>query len=254
MMICSNGHETAEGSRFCEECGLITVPGDTELCPHGHINPPHRKFCGDCGAPIAPPTPPESGGPTGRWMVDPTYRHHFRYVDEGAWTEHVADIGNGTFGVDPPPRAGRSKGRTLTDILTGGVLLVLIVGAISAATIFFSQSNEAATDLRQAEVIAGPTAVPPAEFLPTPTTLRPFAVIGAPCVPNSVNGVQRNGAPAYCELLEGTDLYMWSMYWGVIRSPFNENTDPSERETPGVAVCMMQLNLPRQACIAQMPR
>lgn len=253
MMICPNGHETSEDVRFCGECGILTEP-DTQLCAHGHINPGQRKFCGDCGAPIAPPVASVPNGSAGRWAADPTYRHQFRYIIGTTWTQHVADIGDGTFGIDRPPRSERSRARTATDILIGVILLILIVGAVSAVALLFSRSVQAApANVEGQQSVSRPTAVPPAQFLPTPTTFRPLAVIGAPCTPSSVNGVQTDGSIAYCEFLADSNTYMWSMYWGEIESPYSPDEDLSERENPNIAVCMMQTGLTRQACRAQIP-
>lgn len=253
MIICANGHETSEDLRFCDQCGILTVP-DTALCAYGHINPHRHKFCGECGAPITAPTAAGPGEPTGRWTVDPSYRHHFRYLHDGTWTEHVADIGDGALGTDPAGTKQRARGRAPADILVGVVLLVLIVGAVSAAALFFSRSTQAAaTNVQGQQSAAHPTAVPPAEFLPTPTTFRPLAVIGAPCSPSTVNGVQKNGAIAYCELLEESNTHMWSMYWGVIESPYAPDEDPNARENPNIAVCMKQTGLSREACVAELP-
>lgn len=254
MMTCANGHHNPDELRFCGECGIPTLP-DTELCAYGHVNPDQHKFCGDCGAPIAPPLQTGFEESTGRWAVDPTYRHHFRYLDGDTWTQHVADIGDGIFGFDPPPRSRWLRSGTWIGLAAGVVILVLVVGAISAAAITFSRPDQADSDIVQTQQsVAHPTAVPPAQYLPTPTTFRPLAVVGAPCPPSSINGVQKDGSIAYCEMLEETNTYMWSMYPGAIDSPYPPDTPPNQREDPGIAVCMMQRVLPREACVAELPR
>lgn len=254
MMTCANGHENPDDPRFCGECGISTL-ADPKLCVYGHINHRQRNFCGDCGAPLTSPVAADSEGTTGRWAVDPTGRHQFRYLEGDAWTHHVADIGNGTFGVDPPLRSQRSRTGTWVGLAAGVAVLLLVVSAISAAAITFSRPGQADPDVvRAQQSVAHPTAVPPAQYLPTPTAFRPLAVIGAPCPPGSINGVQSDGSIAYCELLEETNTYMWSMYPGTIDSPYPPGTPPDEREDPGIAVCMMQNVLPRAACVAQLPK
>lgn len=254
-MTCANGHETSAALRFCGECGIPILP-ETELCASGHINPRQNKFCGDCGAPVAPPAAAGIDGSTGRWTVDPTHRHHFRYLKGTAWTQHVADVGDGTIGIDPLPRSSSSRAETWAGILIGVILLILVVGAISAAAVMFSGSDQASPDAMQAQPsVAHPTGVPPAQYLPTPTAFRPLAVIGAPCPPSSVNGVQKDGAIAYCEPLgDDHNIYMWSMYPGAIESPYSPETPLRERDDLSIAVCMMQRVLPREACVAELPR
>lgn len=252
MVTCANGHPCRDDLRFCGECGIPISP-HTALCAYGHINPEENTFCGDCGAPVAPPVLTRSKQTHGRWMVDPTSRHQFRYLAGSRWTHHVADIGEGSLSVDPVPRAWRSQAASRAG-LVAAVVLALLVAAVAIAGATFSRLGQAAQPSPEGQpAVAVPTAVPPAEYLPTPTTARPFAIIGAPCSPTSVNGVQRDGTPAYCEPLEGTTTYLWSMYWGPIESPYPPGTPAADREDPSIAVCMAQRDLTRQACIAELP-
>lgn len=250
-MICPNGHESPGSHPFCRVCGVPLLL-DQKLCANGHLNAEKAQYCVDCGSPVAPPQGPGIGGSSGRWRLDPTRRHHFRYFNGVEWTKHVADVGAGKLGIDPKPRR-RSASRT--DILVGLVLLILIVGVISATSLMFSRSTPAASGASGAQGpgVAPSTAAPPAQYLPTPTTYRPFAVIGAPCPPDSINGVQKHGTVAYCEFLPDSQSYMWSMYPGAIESPYDPAVPASEREEPSIAVCMMQRGLTREACVAELP-
>jgi hypothetical protein len=253
-VTCANGHESPDDQDFCGECGIPTVPGMV-LCAHGHINPGHHKFCGDCGAPIVPPVAADSAESTGRWTVDPTCKHQFRYRVGNTWTQHVADIGDGTFSVDPPPRARRSYTETWVGIAAGVVIVVLIVGAISATAISFSGNNKVARETinQPQQAVLPPAAVPPAQYPPAPSRGRPLAVIGGSCPADSINGVTTDGSTAYCELLPDTNTYMWSVYPGAIDSPYPPGTDPSQREDPGIAVCMAQTQQSRTQCDADLP-
>jgi ribosomal protein L40E len=47
-MLCSNGHESPEGSRFCVVCGSSLA----STCPNGHAIPGDVKYCGVCGSAI----------------------------------------------------------------------------------------------------------------------------------------------------------------------------------------------------------
>lgn len=253
MRTCPNGHDLPDDDHFCGECGALTVR-NAELCAQGHVNSERHKFCGDCGAPLTPPPALGHGDSAGHWWVDPTHRHDFRYFSGSTWTEHVSDVGGGTFGIDPPPPA-RARSRASIDIVIGVIVLIVVVGAISAVALLFSRSGQTAMGNVDAQRSVGPiTAAPPAQFLPTPTTYRPLAVIGAPCTPSAVIGVQKDGNPAYCERLPDSNTYMWSMYWGDIESPYSSDEEPSDREDPNIAVCMMQTGLSREACRAEIPQ
>lgn len=93
---CSLGHESPDGSAFCDECGeplvaaapsttvaadaptVIAVPAGTQQCPScGAVNPAGESFCSNCGqsllgatsaavadAQSMPPAPVSAGSPT----------------------------------------------------------------------------------------------------------------------------------------------------------------------------------------------
>lgn len=66
-MKCPNGHEVADGSRFCNICGA-PIP-QPSVCPNGHVNPEGSRFCNVCGSPIgatapAPQQQPQSASAT----------------------------------------------------------------------------------------------------------------------------------------------------------------------------------------------
>ena len=57
-MVCpACGVASAEGSRFCGDCGAALVL----VCPQcGVQNPPDKRFCRDCGSALDPAQPPAS--------------------------------------------------------------------------------------------------------------------------------------------------------------------------------------------------
>lgn len=61
-MKCPNGHEVADGSRFCNICGA-PIPQHT-VCPNGHVNPEGSRFCNVCGSSIGAPAPVPQPTPT----------------------------------------------------------------------------------------------------------------------------------------------------------------------------------------------
>lgn len=101
---CRNGHNVAEGDRFCPKCGQLI--DDSRHCPNGHVAARHDIFCAICGAEIAdgPTACPQcgiAGGPRaelapGRWRCQvPVMRRGLRMTPQ-APVPHPA--------MSPPPQ------------------------------------------------------------------------------------------------------------------------------------------------------
>ena len=60
MATCANGHQVAEGKKFCGTCGCPTSTDGIEngiTCTNGHPNRPGAKFCRVCGGSFGTPAP-----------------------------------------------------------------------------------------------------------------------------------------------------------------------------------------------------
>lgn len=254
MATCSNGHEISPAQRFCGTCGVATADG-LGVCAQGHPNPESHIFCGQCGAPLVAPA---DSGPGGRWTVDPSFRHQYRFWNGVTWTAHVAD--NGMFGVEAVDRKPKRNADTWLGVAAGLVLVVLVVGAISATAMVLSRNGQPSTaataeqDWPPVLNVEAPATAFPARVPPTETVSRPLAAVGGTCPPGSINGVTADGSIAYCNFLADANSYLWSLYPGDIDSPYPPGTNARDREDPGIAVCMAQTGKSRTACDAQLPK
>lgn len=237
---------------------MVVVPA---ICPVGHINAEHQRFCGDCGAPSIAPAGVASGASGGRWAVDPTGTHQYRYWDSDAWTEHVAD--NGTFSTHPFVKPGRRGFETWIGVAAGTVTLVLLVGAMTDIAMQLSRDAEpSSTPSAQAPVldnspapaavtsVPGPTDSSLAPPEPTPTA----SVIATRCRPNSSNGVTADGSPAYCEPIASTNTYLWSLVQGDIPLPSGVGAGTDQGVNPAVGVCMEQTGRTSTDCLEYLQR
>jgi serine/threonine protein kinase, bacterial len=252
MVTCVNGHENPQNHQFCGECG-VALASSRVTCPHGHIAAKRQRFCGMCGAPVRGPIRSGSGGSDGRWSVDPSARHQYRYWDGTAWTEHVAD--NGTLSTSAPPKTESSTAERWIGVAAGVVTVVLLAGAASAITTQFSGGETARTTTTPAAVAAAPPAPPPAVAPapgPPPDNASPWpvAVIGAACRPNSNNAVTADGSIAYCVNVRETDAYLWSLFPGDLGLPGGQ--DPAA--DPSIAVCAAQTQRTEADCVEYLMR
>lgn len=136
-------------------------------------------------------------------------------------------------------------------VATGLATVVLI--AIAAADVVRSMSSiEASTSSTTETTTEAPVAAPTQSS--PPTDEGPFsdvAVIATPCRPNSNNSFTADGSVAYCEVLQMTDMHMWSLYPGEIPMP------PAVYELardPAVAVCMVQTQRDEADCVTYLER
>lgn len=252
MVTCANGHENPPNHQFCGDCG-IALTSTTVTCPHGHTASKRQHFCGTCGAPVRPPVPAVPGGPDGRWSVDPSARHQYRFWDGTTWTSHVAD--NGKLSTSAPPKTGSSTTERWIGVAAGVVTVVLLAGAASAIATQFSSggTNPSATPAAAAaSPPPAPVVAPPPPPGPAPDAASPWpvAVIGSTCRPNSNNAVTADGSIAYCVTLRDTSTYLWSLFPGAIRLPAGQDpaTDPS------IAVCTAQTQRTDADCAEYLKR
>lgn len=228
------------------------------VCLAGHPNADHQRFCGECGAPLGAPPGVEPETSTGRWSADPTGRHQARFWDGTTWTEHVADVG--TLGADRySPRAGR-RAESWVGIAAGVVTVALLAGA--GADIWVQLSRDAAKQTAAApstatatstlsEAAATSSTEPPAPAPPPdqPPAVRPVAVIATPCLPGSTNGTTADGSVAYCQRLQDSQTYLWSLYPGDIPTPAMQ-----DGEDPAVAICVVQTERTQADCVDYVKR
>lgn len=253
VVSCKNGHDNPESRLFCGECGTPIVP-TVAICVLGHINGKEQQFCGDCGVPIRAPegAGPDSAG--GRWNVDPSGRHQYRYWSSGKWTENIAD--NGRFGIDPFDGGKAWHPETWVGILAGLATIVLVIGA--TVGIASQLSTSASSKSSQASTSAPETAVASPGLPPPPPSAEPIAggvaVIGTPCLPNSSDGVTADGSVAHCETLRATGTTMWSLFAGDVPSPYPPGIDPRSMGEPAVAVCMAQTARTADQCAEYLSR
>lgn len=254
LVTCENGHGNPDDRLFCGDCGVPIVPS-MAICVLGHVNLKDQHFCGDCGVPIRAPAGADHGSSGGRWNVDPSGEHQYRYWNGDKWTENVAD--NGTFSADPFSKAVKWHPETWVGIAAGVVTIVLVVAAMVGIASQLSGRSESASVTESssststtAEASAPPVSVPP----PIDTGIRPPAVIATPCRPNSSVGLTADGSTAYCERLEMTDTFMWSLNQGDIPSPFPVGEDPTRQGDPAIAVCMSQTDRSAAQCVEYLQR
>jgi Protein of unknown function (DUF2510) len=235
-VFCASGHPNPRKHFFCGDCGA-QLYAYTVVCPHGHVNTGDQRYCGHCGAPIFVPADQDGDPTTGRWSVDPTGRHQYRYWDGETWTAHVVD--NATLSNDVTSRTRKWYPDTWVGIAAGLVTVVLITGAISAVAIQFSRNAETPPATMAQPTAGSPpvnSVLPPPPIPPVPASEPPaVAVIGKDCRPNSANSKTGDGSVAFCEPLEDTNTYLWSLYPGQIPTPAS-----SAMGDPAVAVCMEQ--------------
>lgn len=252
MLTCAKGHDNPRDNYFCSECG-IPMMSATTICAQGHIAPRHQNFCGACGAPVKAPVPAAPGAPRGRWGVDPSARHQYRFWDGNVWTEHVAD--NGTLRTSPRPKSGVSSTERWVGIAAGGVTVVLLAGAFSAIATQFSHDDSQ-------RIAAAPVAAPVAPAAPTPPTPSvaappddaapwPVAVIGAACRQGSNDGVTGDGSIAFCVNVRNTESYLWSLFPGPATVSAQSGGQPTN---PSIAVCMDQTERSESDCIDYLKR
>jgi len=259
---CVNGHENPDGQYFCGQCGDQLEP-TVVICAAGHANADDQRFCGECGAPLAAPPGVEQLSATARWSVDPTGRHQYRYWEGDRWTRHVADRGH--FGADRPPKASGRLAESVVALVAGFVTLGLLLGA--AADIWVQLSRDAAkrSGTAQSATPQDSTTPSPSEeaSAPSPTESapqeppgpqeppepRPLAVIATPCLPGSSNGTTADGSVSYCERLQDTDTYFWSLYPGDIPNPrVEDGSDPT------IEICMVQTLRTEPDCLEYLKR
>jgi hypothetical protein len=152
-------------------------------------------------------------------------------------------------------------------IAAGVVTIVLVLCAIvDVGVLLYRQANPAATTTTQpsppqAPVAAPPPAVPPAAPGPEHSAVSTVdsaaglaAVIATPCKPNSSNGLTVDGSVAYCEPLESTDTYLWSLFPGTIPTPSTPGDSQGEQADPAIAVCMTQTGRSQSDCAEYVSR
>lgn len=238
VVSCENGHENPDNRLFCGDCGVAIVPS-MAICVRGHVNTDDQHFCGNCGIPLRPPGGVGSTSPNGRWDVDPSTKHQYRYWDGGKWTAHVAD--NGNFSVAGFSRLGRLHPETWVGIAAGLVTILLVVGAIVGIMVQLSggsgSSAGAPTQTSPSTTAAAQTSTAPSGSATPSVTVDAstpvVAVIGTACRPNSTNATTADGSTAYCQQLPSTRAYMWSLY--PVDIP-----EPAQGVDAAVAVCMEQ--------------
>lgn len=192
---------------------------------------------------------------SGRWNVDPTARHQYRYWDGRAWTEHVVD--NGAFDTDPVPTAEpqrRSRGDVwLPRAAAIGMTAVSALLVVAAFSTLQSIRKSEPTPARKAEPVLGPQTPAPAPQAQQ-TTSQPggVAVIGASCLPASHTSLTADASVAYCEHVQGTEFYVWSLVRGEITYP--TSADPGQSTSPPVAVCMEQTGRSPHDCVEYLKR
>lgn len=260
-VTCTNGHENPPDRQFCGECGTPMV-AIAAMCPVGHVNAEHQRFCGECGAPTVAPDGLADAASGGRWAVDPTGTHQYRYWHGDAWTEHVAD--NGTFSTEPIAKPGRRRFETWISVAAGAVTLVLLVGAMTDIGMQLSRDakpaapqNAPASTTDNAPAPAAVTAASDPSDAATPAPPGPeqaVSVIATLCRPNSSNGVTADGSVAYCERLTSTDTYLWSLFPGDIPLPPGVGLGTDQSVNPAVGVCMAQTGRTSAGCLEYLAR
>lgn len=234
------------------------VPG--VLCAHGHANPEDQRFCSACGIPIAVPVDAQSSSAPGRWNVDPTSRHEYRYWDGDSWTEHVAD--NGNFSSDSPPdsqptpgQGGQDKWMLRVAAVAMTLVSALLVTAAFSTLLSIRRSDTPPTPATMTEPVLTPVlAAPPQESsIPSAPPAAPtdlMAKIGAHCLPNSNTGMTVSGAVAYCAQVQGGDAYVWSLTPGEIPYPLTPDGSPAPPRDIGLIVCTTQTEQSEDDCIS----
>ena len=262
MLTCEKGHSNPDGRRFCGDCGAPILP-TVSICMLGHVNEKGQAFCGECGVPIGAPDGVVAGSSGGRWNVDPSGKHQYRYWDGAEWTDHVAQ--NGTFSTDPFSPPAKSRPETWVGMAAGVATLCLVIGAIVGIAMQLSGSTSSASETQApptTSAVAGPPA-PPVQPSATPPPAVPAAtapgvtlpaVIGTPCRPNSSNSKTGDGSTAYCERLVSAGSYMWSLSPGDIPSPFPAGAGPELLKDPATAVCMAQTDRSSEQCVEYLQR
>lgn len=250
-MTCPNGHDNPVSTLFCRECATQIVA--KTVCVHGHLNEEDNRFCVQCSAPVAAPTPTSSQ--SGRWNVDPTARHQYRYWDGTAWTGHVVD--NGAFDTDAIPTAVQ-RHRSRADVWLPraaaiGMAAVSALLVVAAFSTLQSIRKSEPTPATTAEPLLAPQAPAPApKAQETTSQAAQVAVIGGPCLPAIHKAVTADKSVAYCEHVQGTEFYVWSLVRGEITYP--TSADPSQLTDPPVAVCMEQTGRSPQDCVEYLQR
>jgi uncharacterized protein YlaI len=250
-VTCPNGHDNPVNTLFCRECATQIVA--KTVCIHGHLNEDDNRFCGQCSAPVAAPISTPSR--TGRWNVDPTARHQYRYWDGETWTEHVVD--NGSFESDAVP-APEPRPRTRAEVWLPraaaiGMTVVSALLVIAAFSTLQSIRKSEPTPATTAEPILAPqTTAPASQAQQPPRQPGQVAVIGASCLPASRTAVTGDKSVAYCEHVQGTEFFVWSLVRGEITYP--TSADPSQLTDPPVAVCMEQTGRSPQDCVEYLQR
>jgi hypothetical protein len=187
----------------------------------------------------------------GRWSIDPMGSHQYRYWDGAVWTSHVAD--NGEFATHPFSKPARRRPEFWFGTAAALVTLLLLVGA--AADIWIQLSRDA--EAKQTPASQSSTAPSPSEGAasspaqPTPAALPPgaVAVIATHCHPNSSTSTTGDGSVAYCERLQSTDTYLWSLYPGEIRLP-----EVDDGGDTALGVCMVQTEQSSDQCAEYLQR
>jgi hypothetical protein len=241
---CSLGHENRVGQYFCGECGAA-LNSRAAICPVGHANPDGQRFCGECGVPIVVPPGVETVSSAGRWSIDPMGSHQYRYWDGAEWSSHVAD--NGEFATHRFSKPAGRRPEFWFGTVAALVTLLLLAGAAADIWIQLTRdaetkqttASQSSTPLSPSEVAAASPAPPP----PAAPPAEAVAVIATPCHPNSSTSSTGDGSVAYCERLESTDTYLWSLYPGDI--PLPEVEDGGD---PAMGVCMVQTEQSNDQC------
>lgn len=250
-MTCPNGHDNPIHMLFCRQCATPIVA--KTVCMHGHTNEDVNRFCGQCSAPLTAPVPATSK--FARWSVDPTARHQYRYWDGRTWTEHVVD--NGDFHVDSAPTSEPQRRRWVdawlpraATIGMTAVSALLVVAAFS--TLQSIRKSEPTPAMTTAPILAPQTpAADPQPRQPTKQSDQ-VAVIGASCLPASSTALTADKSVTYCEHVQGTEFYVWSLVRGEI--PYPTSADPGQSTEPPVAVCMEQTGRSPHDCVEYLER
>lgn len=228
------------------------------MCAHDRMISAGQWFCSGCGTPLRVPDGVESDPSLGRWNVDPTARHQYRYWDGGSWTEHVVD--NGTFSTDSPgktvPQKDRPSDRWMLRVAASAMTVIsalLVIAAFSTLRAIHKSEIPPSPATKSEPMLTPLADMPPQAGVGPSEPVAPSAeslaaIIGATCLPNSSNAVTADGSAAYCERVQGTDTYMWSLLRGDILYPLSGDDRLDTPEGLALAVCMTQTERSESDC------
>ena len=226
---------------------------------NGHVNREHQRFCGECGVPVLAHLSRKPATADGRWHVDPTPRHQYRYWDGRTWRRHV--VGNGAFSTESriktTPRSTEARRTMRIAAATMTIVSVILVVAASSTLQSIRKAEPPASrktdpQLSPVNPISQATAAEPRAGAESPT--RGVAVIGATCLLHSSNGMTSDGSVAYCERVRDAERYMWSMSEGDITFARAGDGETGDRADAAVAVRMQQTGRSTSDCVGYRQR